>query len=854
MPSLSAALRSHGTASRVLFALAIPISALALGSLLTPVLCIVAALLALAAFAAWFHASPTCSRFPATILLGTGVGLTLFTTVQAAPLPASLVHFLSPATQEVWAGALGPLREPGPPWTSLSLEPIATRVQVLRGVTYLAAFLVSLRIAERRGGTRFLSGVIVLTAVALGTAAMLHPVFGAEKVFGLYKPQYSVLERHIAPLLNANHLAAYINVGFCLALGSALDLRAGRLRPIAIAMALLLVAIQFWVASRGGLVALAFAAVCIVLMARVSRRFTDLTRASLLLPGIVVAAGLGMIVLASSPDASSELSSFDASKIRLALAGLRLAAQHPLFGVGRGAFEVAFPATRTYGDYGHGINIVFTHPENIVVQWLTEWGIPVTVAGLVALCVALRPSVVLASSSPAIGAWAAIAATAVQNLVDFSSEVPAIGIALSACAAMLVAGRGSARRGWVHSWGARPRAVASIVAAAAVLSIAVVAAGWRHELEKDRTTLFEIVNEPKLRDDFAALAREALIRHPSEAYIPFIASVDASRRGRSVLPWIERTLTLAPVYGRAHFVLAQQLGARHAAQARFEYSLALAEDFSTLQIREKAIARGTLLVGGYDDALELIPSQSPSRLPILEQVAGNLAARLPATQARLDELIRRLDPNAQGPLHRIVDDATTDLESGDAAPWCEERSDCIRPGLAAVSRLIGMDPGKCTHFVSRARLGIAAEDSLGALRELEEEGQSASDPSECWRGLGELAFAARNDPYMEAAEEAMSRSGCASDSECATNLLWVASLEQRRGNPRRAMNHLQHAHDKSPDRADIVQRMAELAGALGMHAQAYEAYTTLTRMNPDPRWRDAANRERAELMHEATSQ
>ena len=54
----------------------------------------------------WFRGSPTRPRLPATILLFTCIGLTAFTALQAVPLPAFLVRILSPATADVWAGAL----------------------------------------------------------------------------------------------------------------------------------------------------------------------------------------------------------------------------------------------------------------------------------------------------------------------------------------------------------------------------------------------------------------------------------------------------------------------------------------------------------------------------------------------------------------------------------------------------------------------------------------------------------------------------------------------------------------------------------------------------------------------------
>src|SRR5262249_42241720 len=152
---------------------------------------------------------------------------------------------------------------------------------------------------------------------------------------------------------------------------------------------------------------------------------------------------------------------------------------------GRGAFEVAFPAVRLDAGYK-----VMTHPENLVVQWVTEWGLPAAMAGGAAVMYALRPKVLLVSSTPALGAWAAIAATVVQNLVDFSSEVPAVGISVAVCAAMVVAGRGNSRPGRIHRWAMHPRSVAIGIAAASLASVAVAIIGWPHELDEERRSLY----------------------------------------------------------------------------------------------------------------------------------------------------------------------------------------------------------------------------------------------------------------------------------------------------------------------------------------------------------------------------
>jgi len=839
----SAGFRSPGSASRALFALAVAGSAFALGALHTPVLCAAAALMATAAFFGWYSAEPFRSRLPATILVVTGVALTGFTALQALPLPAGLIRLLSPATAEVWAGALAPLREPGPNWTALSLDPAATRVEVLKGIVYLATFVVALRICDRRGGTRFLTAVIVLTALGLAVAAALHPMFGAQRVFGVYRPEEQVAERHIAPLLNPNHLAAYLNIGFCLSLGAAMDRRTERLRPIAIAIALLLASTQIWVASRGGLVALAFGAVCTLLMARGSRRFALKARAPIFVPALIVAAGLAMLVVGSSPEVVEELNSGDVSKLRLAIEGLRLVPHHALFGVGRGAYEVAFPLVRTTPGYS-----LATQPENLPIQWVTEWGVPVAIAGFLAMAIALRPRVLLLSSSPAIGAWCAIATTVVHNLVDFNSEVPAIGMAIATCGAMVVAGHGNERPGTIFAWSTRPKALALALAAVTALMIAITLVASPHELDEDRRALYHDVTQPEVRSDFTEVARAALTRHPSEPYIPFIASVDASRRGRSVLPWIERTLSLAPIYPPAHFVLAQQLAPLSPAQARLEYRLTIEQGWSP--VGGRAATLGSQLVNSYDDALELLPAKYPARSGVLDTLVSTLAQRLPATCERLDEMLRKAEPTSRPVLERSLRNTLSDLEAGHAAPWCDGEYSCVEKGLATAEQLRALNPGSCEPLVASARLLIAANRAADGLHALREGAQTASNPLECWRGLGELALLSNNDVYIAVAEDEVGRSGCDNETECASNLVWIGSLEERRGNPRKAVSYYQRAHDKSPDRVDILEHLGSLASQLGMHAQALEAFRALTVTNPDPKWQEAVEREKAVLFQQ----
>ena len=517
------------------------------------VLCVVAAVLGLGAVFAWAYAEPFRARRAATLVLLVGAGLVLYTALQIVPMPAGALSVLAPHNADTWSRALTPLHEPGPDVVPISLDPDATRVQVLRGLTYVVAFLIAVRVASRRRGVVFLECAIVATGLAVAVAALLHPAFGIDKVFGIYKHRPAISPRHVAPLLNANHLAGYLNLAFCVALAMAVAPKPEVPRLVSLAAAAILVPIQIWVASRGGVATMALGAVLVLVL---SRRGTS-SRPVLvtwLVAGGLFLAGAGMIVLASADEAFRELSETSVSKLEVFRQTVLMARGSPFLGVGRGAFQGTFPEFRTIPGYAD-----YTHPENIVAQWTVEWGIPVAAIAAVVLVIALRPSVALARSRPPVGSWAAIATVAIHNLVDFSSEVPAVMIALAVCAAICVAGNPEGTRARkLDQWGKRPRLVLALAVGGLAAGVLLVVPTFGKQIDDDRLALYAKARDASVTQrQFHEAARAAMLRHPAEPYFPFAGAVRALRtRDESVLPWIGRTFERARIYGPAHFLLA----------------------------------------------------------------------------------------------------------------------------------------------------------------------------------------------------------------------------------------------------------------------------------------------------------
>ena len=363
--------------SRWVFALAIGGSALAIGSVHTVTLCVVTAVLAAAAVLGWWRAEPLKVRPVATLLLVTGFVLTAYTALQCVPMPIGWLTAIAPHNADVWSRALSPLREAGPQWAPISSNPTATRIEVLKGVAYLLAFATALRVARKREGVAFLGGVVIMTGLVLAAAALLHPAFGAHKLYGIYEPGPGIAERHIAPLMNPNNLAAYLNMALCLALAATLAPEPRVPRAITGAVVLVLGATQVWVASRGGVVTMVLGALLVVAISRMVRTRRHGAAAALsAFAGIAAALGAVLIVLGGSDEASNELLAANVSKLAMFGHVMRMLPAVPLFGCGRGAFESSFPPFRA--DVGH---LTYAHPENVVAQWILEWGLPVGLAG-----------------------------------------------------------------------------------------------------------------------------------------------------------------------------------------------------------------------------------------------------------------------------------------------------------------------------------------------------------------------------------------------------------------------------------------------------------------------------------------
>jgi hypothetical protein len=820
------------TAGKWLLAFVVLVSALALGSVMTEVLVVMSAFAAVACALLWTGpAGGAASRASRWVLVALALLLGM-TVLQALPLPSAVTHWLTPANADSWDRALSPLREPGPAWHSLSLAPAATRVEVLRGFFYGCVFLGALRVAALEEGEAFLVRLVVFSTCVMAIGALAHTAVGAEKVFGVYRPRelYAYRAGHLAPLLNLNHLAAYLNIGTCVAIGALVD-RQAMPRALAASAAVVLGGTSVWQGSRGAIGALLVGVVLTTALSLYTKRRVNASRAKAAVLAACAAAAAITVSISLSDVARERLLSRDLIKLEVAKMSVPLVTASPWFGVGRGAFESVFSSVREGAVYA-----TFTHPENGVVQWFVEWGIPVSLAGAALLGWTLRPQIVLRAVHPAIGVWSAIIVAVLHDLVDFHLEVPGVVALVAVCVAIVVGARARSRRSSSARVGSKPSSSMRFAAVALVVGAGVgIVWVWRdvgHSLAEDRRTLSAMaVDKSMSPDEFRASVRDAMLRYPHEPFFPLMGAVRAQAADDGmVVAWVARALELSPRFGRAHFVLARSLAVGHAAQARLEYRLAFDND---VDLRDAILKESVRLVVDADSALELVPA-GPTGADVLDGLATTIGDRLPSTAVMLDEELERRAPTTLGPVLRRV--GATVADAANHEPWCDDRK-CIIDGLSAAENLIRRQPAMCDAHVLVARLRIADGKPQLGLEELDAALQAISDRERCRRTLIELALASAQTRTADVALEKLVRSGCGSAADCLDLYTWAGAVEERRGHYPRAVVLYKRAFELRPDREDLMEQIGALGEHDGVRGEAIIAYGLLARRHPeDPRW------------------
>jgi tetratricopeptide (TPR) repeat protein len=506
--------------------------------------------------------------------LGLGAALCL---LQLLPLPAGLLAALSPEAAALRDFALVPLGLEGP--RPLSLDPPSTWRALALYLGCLMAFVAAAQVCRSRRVRRRLLSALVATGMLVVALGLVHELLGLTRFLGLVSYDYGAPPL-LTPFVNPNHLAAFLGLASTVALGLALSSER-RVHAAAFALAAVLGGVGVLMSlSRGGIAFFAFGQLALALLVVRQRRVAQggapvWGRAGAVLLGLLAALAVGGYAaaerLAGEWAHTGGVEALRHSKVELWPMVAETARAFPLSGMGRGAFEAAFPRYQT-----RPLLNTLTHPENAVLQLGVEWGVP----GLLLLALGMWGFVRLLRreqlGAAELAALAGVGALGLHDLFDFSLELPACAVA--AWVALAAAARPEVRSQAEAPRGLPPLAVLTVGLLLTALGLAALVPG-RHTLAEDEAELTALVSARAPLAEVRARGLAFIERHPADyALYDLLGQAYADvgpAAATEALAFANRALFLHPWDGRAHRVAARALlvlGRR--SQAFLEYRLA----------------------------------------------------------------------------------------------------------------------------------------------------------------------------------------------------------------------------------------------------------------------------------------
>jgi tetratricopeptide (TPR) repeat protein len=720
----------------------------------------------------------------------------LWTCFQAVPLPSAVARAL------VLGSVEGAERLQGLAWGdtipfTISYDPGSTHLQILIGISILSAFL-----AARLGGPSGLKPIAVAavaSATLIGLVGFSHQIAGQDVLFGIYSPRFTST-RLLAPLMNSNHLAGFSVMGALITAGLAAQ-EGGRQKRIAwIAASVFCTIVVAWTLSRGAIGAILFGFVLLATWL-VRSGGSDGRRAAI--PAAVLGAALaGIVAFAGLEPILRRFEKEGLGKLEVAAQGFRLLDGSAWWlGVGRGAFSSTFVTHQAPGER-------YTHPENLLVQWTTEWGVLLALALLLVLTLALWQRFRTSEEPLTAAVCIAIFALGLQNLVDFSLEMAGVVVVVAALLGALV----PARAALPPKRGRR-----LLLALLGVFVMVLVAFGPR-VLASDTQSIVDRLTEEMQADDgasFEAALRRGLALHPSEpALALFAATYAASKRHPDTVRWLSIAMEEAPGWAAPHAVAARWLFAGGKT------------DQALLEIREaeqRHSGRGHKVLC---EILERFP-----RMENIERAAPSADRRiaylghtarcpgLPADlRAEIDSTILEDEPTHAQAVLREAQRLAAQERSGDAIALLEQTiehnadDDRLRVALVRVHLKAG-DPEE-----ARLVLEDAISDGLATRPLLEGQArvEAALGQADAMRAtLARLRGQSRGDARL-----------------IASSFILEGALEASLGNIDEALAAYTAADVASPN-TPALQRAAALALKSERPTRARRLYRTLCRRNPE---------------------
>ncbi|WP_426757144.1 O-antigen ligase family protein [Myxococcus sp. Y35] len=508
--------------------------------------------------------------------LAVGAGLCA---VQLVPLPSGVLTLVSPEAAALREFALVPLGLEGA--RPVSLDPPATWRELAKHLAYLLAFLAAVQVCRSRTSRERLLSAVVFTGAGLAVVGLGHALLGMKSLFGVW-PWVHAQPTLVTPFGNPNHLAGFLGLASTVGVGLALTRRQRArawLPALAAGVSGLGVVLSL---SRGGIAFYVFGqALLAVLLLRQRRASSEgatpaWARSTAALMGLLAVLMVGAYTAAdglwAEARTTDSVEKLRHSKVSLWPMMAEAARAFPLLGMGRGAFEVAFPRYQSEPNPN-----TLTHPENAVLQAAAELGAP----GLVLLAVAVWGFLRLLRRGGLetldLAALSGVAALALHDLFDFSLELPACAVA-----ALVVLGavaRPRERASEDPAWCVKPSARVLVTGPALALVALVALVPGRHRLEDAEAELVKLVTSGASAGEAHARGLTLVDRHPADYLLYRLMASAHAARGREgageALALVNRALYLSPLDASSHRVAARALlSLGRSAQGFLEYRLA----------------------------------------------------------------------------------------------------------------------------------------------------------------------------------------------------------------------------------------------------------------------------------------
>ncbi|NMB76701.1 MAG: tetratricopeptide repeat protein [Myxococcales bacterium] len=753
---------------------------------------------------------------------------TLLTLLQAVPLPPFLVRVLNPEAASLYGHMLSGTGLWGEgQFRPLSLSAPSTWFELLKYFGYTLAFIVVVNYYNDRHRARRLLKAVAWTGFLVAIIGFFSKLLSLRAILGFYPVGSDNF--FFSTFVNPNHLAGFLLLTSPTAVGLALSARERQDRALYLFLGAVSGAALLMTLSRGGIVA--FGAACLFLFFLVATRRSRRIRRLALVQGAValVLLGAGYLAYDTILREMKSLGNLGALREETKIAAwggtLEMIGDHPVLGIGRGAYATVYPRYRSVPH-----EATFTHAENGPLQLMAEWG---PVFGSLFLltflaCLGLALTRVRESLSMG-GCLAAVFGSAAHNLVDFNLEVAGVAVTFVVLLGVLAASPFS------HAGGPRPvelrfrlprkAAVAAVPLIILVSTWAAFAAGTR-SLSVETERLLSATGGPCEPCEECELGRAAclLLRdHPSD-YLASLVLGKAYLESRPpnltrAVRHLSRAMERNPRDASAHRLAGRALFfAGHRDQAMSEYRLAAENQRGILTATVVEVLR---LTGDPEMAIAATP-QDPDSLLSTARILHNLGkdeSAMRACRLTLDLNGTRLD--ALELLGRLALDA--------------ER---LEEAAAAARQAIEIDPLFDRAYLLQGEVLLRQKDLVRAEAAWLSGFEQVPDSTALAYRLGEYYLGADRLKEAEGVADRLQSFAPTDDRSQAQLQALFGRIQEKKGRLFEARRSFQLAAQLAPDMPSYRLRLAQVEERMGHWDEAIRIYEDLKAARHSPREMD----------------